>query len=106
MLGIMPSPSFPGIEIGLDPGDTLVLSSDGLIDHIPCIGNDVDLFAHGGFPVRHERRCASLRARARRAWRPGRQARDDVAMLMLHAPVPEEVSAVDPSHPKPTVARS
>ena len=43
MLGIMPSPSFPGIEIGLDPGDTLVLSTDGLIDHNPCIGNDDDL---------------------------------------------------------------
>jgi hypothetical protein len=67
VFGIMPSPSFPGIEIGLDPGDTLVLSSDGLIDHNPCIGNDDDLFAHGAFPVRHQRRCASQPRRTHHA---------------------------------------
>lgn len=70
MLGITPSPNFPGIEIGLDPDDTLVRSADGLIDHSPCIGDDDDFFPRGGLPVWHQCRCASLRARARRTGSP------------------------------------
>jgi phosphoserine phosphatase RsbU/P len=104
VLGILPAPSFPLLEVEMGPNDTLLLYTDGLIEHNPRIDDEhalarllSSLSAASAEELLFDLENAALGT-------PRSQPRDDVAVLMLHVPVG---AALHHQHPaEPAVARS
>jgi PAS domain S-box-containing protein len=103
VLGILPAPRFSLIEVEMGPDDTLLLYTDGLIEHNPRIDDEYALARLLGSLVTAsaEKLLSELENAA--LGTPRRQPRDDVAVLMLRVPVG---SAVDHHRAEPEVARS
>ncbi|HEY4825181.1 MAG TPA: SpoIIE family protein phosphatase [Solirubrobacteraceae bacterium] len=87
VLGILPAPRFPLVEVELGPTDTLLLYTDGLIEHNPTIDDEHDLArllgslsTAGAEGLLSELEDSALGV-------PRRQPHDDVALLMLRVPV-------------------
>jgi serine phosphatase RsbU (regulator of sigma subunit) len=103
VLGILPAPRFSLIEVEMGPDDTLLLYTDGLIEHNPRIDDEYALARLLGSLVTAsaEKLLSELENAA--LGTPRRQPRDDVAVLMLRVPVG---SAVDHHRAEPEIARS
>ena len=103
VLGILPAPRFPLIEVEMGPNDTLLLYTDGLIEHNPRVDDEYALARLLGSlaTASAEELLSELENAALGTSR--RQPRDDVAVLMLRVPVR---SAVDHHRAEPEVARS
>lgn len=87
VLGVLDVPRFPLIEVEMGPGDTLLLYTDGLIEHNPRIDDEValarllgSLSTNSAEDLLSELEDAALGS-------PRRQPRDDVAMLIMRVPV-------------------
>lgn len=91
-VGIMRSPSFPRI--------------DGLVEHNRASATTMISSRTVASPTGTSADALLSELERAALGTPRRQAHDDVAMLMLNVPLTEEGSAIDPSHPEPTVARS
>jgi PAS domain S-box-containing protein len=103
-LGVMPFPKFEEVEAGLDPGDTVVLYTDGLVErpgtHIDA-GLDKVAEEVRAAPGSPEELCDHLLE----AMVPEQGAADDVALLALqNTPVSEHFSVELPAEPEALAA--
>ena len=97
VLGIMRDPRFPQIEVEMGPDDTLLLYTDGLIEHNPRIDDEHALarLLESLSSASAEELLSELETAA--LGNPRRQPRDDVAMLMLRVPIGGEVDHERPA---------
>jgi PAS domain S-box-containing protein len=103
-LGVLPFPSFQEVEFRLEPGGTVVLYTDGLVER-PGEHIDAGLAKLAGevraAPAAPEALCDHLLA----AMVPERGAQDDVAILALqNIPVGDEFSVELPAEPEALAA--
>ena len=100
-LGVLPFPTYEEVTARLDPGDALLLYTDGLVERPgEHLDRGLELArGDGARRARTTRRACSTTSSPR--WsRPGGAA-DDVALLTLfNLPVPEEFSAEFPAEPE------
>ena len=102
-LGLMPGMSYEEKEAWLEPGQTLLLYSDGLVEaHNP----QSEMF---GFPrlmglMRHERSCEALiemlMSELQRFTGSGHEQEDDITLVALHRALVEESVAIEISPPE------
>jgi sigma-B regulation protein RsbU (phosphoserine phosphatase) len=104
VLGILPAPRFPLTEVDMGSDDTLLLSTDGLIEHSPRIDDEHALARLlGSLSTASAKELLSKLENAAFGT-PRHQPRDDVAVLMLRVPVG---GAIDHQYrAEPAVARS
>ena len=99
VLGVLPTPRFPLIEVEMGPNDTLLLYTDGLIEHNPRIDDEHALARLLGSLATDSAEDLLSELEDAALGSPRRQPRDDVAMLIVRVPVGGVVDQQQPAEP-------
>ncbi len=99
VLGVLPTPRFPLIEVEMGPNDTLLLYTDGLIEHNPRIDDEHALARLLGSLATYSAEDLLSELEDAALGSPRRQPRDDVAMLIVRVPVGGVVDQQQPAEP-------
>lgn len=99
VLGILTTPRFPLIEVEMGPNDTLLLYTDGLIEHNPRIDDEHALARLLGSLSSASAEELLFELENAALGTPRRQPRDDVAMLIMRVPVGGAVDHQCPAEP-------